>query len=100
MEQVSVLGTNYFEDIFTTSAPQHIDTTLEFVPSMVSADMNRGLLLLFTEEETKSAVFQMHPSKAPGPDGMSSLFFQKYWNIMGTNVIAGVLSVLTSGYIL
>ena len=46
------------------------------------------------------ALFQMHPSKAPGPDGMSSFFFQKYWNIVGANVSAAVLSVLNSGMML
>ena len=42
----------------------------------------------------------MHPSKAPGSDGMSSFFFQKYWHIVGNSISNAVLSVLNSGKIL
>ena len=43
------------------------------------------------------ALFSMHPSKAPGPDGMSPFFFQKYWHIVGPDVTGVVLSVLHFG---
>ena len=42
----------------------------------------------------------MHPSKSPGPDGMSLFFFQKYWHIVGRDVIEAVLSVLNLGHFL
>ena len=42
----------------------------------------------------------MHPSKSPGPDGMSPFFFQKYENIVGDDVIEELLSVLSSGHFL
>ena len=60
--------------------------------------MNSRLLRPFSAEEVKQAVFQMHPSKLPSPDGMSCFFFQKYWHIVGSDVITTVLSVLASAY--
>ena len=45
---------------------------------MVILEMNNMLLEEFTPEEVKKALFQMNPTKAPGPDGMNTLFFQKY----------------------
>ena len=37
--------------------------------------MNQILLRMATEEEVRQALFMMHPEKAPGPDGMTALFF-------------------------
>ena len=42
----------------------------------------------------------MHLSKSPRPDGMSHFFFQKYWDIVGLDVIEAILSVLHSGHCL
>ncbi|XP_041011307.1 uncharacterized protein LOC121255086 [Juglans microcarpa x Juglans regia] len=39
----------------------------------------------------------MHPSKAPGLDGMSPISFQKYWRIIGSSVTKSVLLALNSG---
>ena len=37
---------------------------------------------------------QMHPGKAPRPDGMNLSCFQKYWQIVGEDVIQAVPNVL------
>ena len=58
--------------------------------------MNQFLTKEFTKEEVEEALKQMHPTKAPGPDGMSAIFFQKYWNIGGNDVICMILNVLNS----
>jgi hypothetical protein len=36
----------------------------------------------------------MFPTKAPGPDGFPAHFFQRHWNVCGTEVTAVVLRIL------
>lgn len=62
--------------------------------------MNESLTQRNTSVGVRTTLFQMHPSKSPGPDGMSSFFFQKYWHIIGTDVTDVVLSVLHSSHML
>ena len=59
--------------------------------------MNKELLAEFKAAEVWKALKQMHPTKAPGPDGMSPLFFHQYWDVIGSDVISCVLKVLNSG---
>ena len=77
-----------------------METVLDPVERLVTPNMNQQLLQPYTLEEIKRALFQMHPSKSPGPDGMSPFFFQKYWHIVGNDVVRAVLSVLNSGHLL
>ena len=59
--------------------------------------MNNGLLRPATEEEVCQALFLMHPEKAPGPDGMTALFFQHAWHIIKTDLVAMVNNFLITG---
>ena len=38
----------------------------------------------------------MAPLKAPGPDGMSHLFYQHYWNLVGDDVCQSILTFLNN----
>ena len=93
MESIAI---EYFQLLFVSSNPTHIAPVTQLVDEVVTHDMNMKLLHPFTTEEVKSALFQMHPSKAPGPDGMTALFFQKYWHIVGWHVTDAVLDCLNS----
>ena len=68
--------------------------------SIVTPNTNADLMRPFTHDEVKIALFQMHPSKAPSPDGMTALFFQKYWHLVGFDVSHAVLDFLNSGRML
>jgi hypothetical protein len=52
---------------------------------------------IFTEEEVKRALFQMHPSKAPGVDGFTAGFYQRHWNLVGPELCGAVLGFLNGG---
>ncbi|KAK4381004.1 LINE-1 retrotransposable element O protein [Sesamum angolense] len=57
-------------------------------------DMNEALIQPFSPDEVKLAIFPMYPYKSPGPDGMSQIFYQKYWHIVGTEITSFVLEFL------
>ena len=56
--------------------------------------MNSNLIGYFSREEVELALKQMAPLKAPRPDGMPPIFFQKFWNTVGDDVVEAVLSCL------
>lgn len=49
-----------------------------------------------SEEEIKTALFNMALGKAPSPDGFRPIFFQKSWDILGHRLIQLVKDVFTS----
>lgn len=58
------------------------------------AEMNEALTAPITDNEIKDVVFSINPEKAPGPDGMTSLFYQRFWNLIGKDVIRMVRDFL------
>ena len=90
---------DYFKDIYSTSFPADFGASLGAVDRKISDTMNEDLLLEFRAEEIRRALKQMHPTKSPGPDGMSPVFFQKYWDIVGPNVVGCALNILRTGVI-
>ena len=86
----------YYKGLFTTLTNLNMESVLASVDSVVIEEMARSLKHSYTEE-VQVALFQMHPSKSPGPDDMSPFFFQKFWHIVGHDVTVVVLSLLHSG---
>jgi hypothetical protein len=72
-------------------------TLLHFVQERVNDDMRSFLDRPFTEEEVRTALFQMHPSKAPGVDGLTAGFFQRHWELVKPVVVPAVLQFLSGG---
>ena len=91
---------DYFTNIFSTASPSSFEASLESINLRITTDMNKSLLKDFSEVEVRKALQQMHPTKAPDPDGMSPIFYQKYWEVVGDSVIKCVLQSLNSGCLL
>ncbi|XP_023642406.1 uncharacterized protein LOC111831641 [Capsella rubella] len=73
------------------------ETWLLEVPVLVTPSMNVSLTREITEEEVKRALFSLHPTKTPGPDGMTALFYQKFWDVIKKDLTTLVKNFFTSG---
>lgn len=90
---------DYFDNMFTSKNPtmQQLESALKGMPCKISSEMNAHLDQPYTEAEITEALSQMHPSKAPGSDGLPTAFFQKHWKSVNQGVIAVCLHVLNDG---
>lgn len=95
-EHVERVLINYYDDLFSSSNPSNIEEVCEVVSGKLSKDHKVWCEMEYTPEEVKEAIFQMHPLKAPGPDGLPALFFQKFWHIVGREVQDLVLKFLNN----
>ncbi|XP_019159671.1 PREDICTED: uncharacterized protein LOC109156272 [Ipomoea nil] len=74
---------NYFSNLFT-SAQGDMGPVLTCLTRRFDDNQNDMLLRTVTAEEVKGALFAMHP----GPDGLSSGFFQTHWSTIGPEVVS------------
>ncbi|XP_074308855.1 uncharacterized protein LOC141643553 [Silene latifolia] len=93
-EGIKKVAVDYFTQLFASSEPVLMEDDFRGVEGRVTGDMNQSLKEPYTGADVLDALNQMHPQKAPGPDGMNALFFQTYWHIVGASVIKGCLAIL------
>ena len=89
----------YFEGIFTSSNPSSFEEILDGVLHTVIAEDNVGVASDFHANKVFQALKQMAPLTAPGPDGMSHIFYKSFWHIVGKDVTEVVLNALNSSII-
>ncbi|PKA49314.1 integrator complex subunit 11 [Apostasia shenzhenica] len=88
---------HYFENIFSSDVPRNIVTVKSGIHKHLNKEAVESLKRQYTREEIERALFQIHPTKAPGLDGFHALFYQKFWNLLGLEVCNFALSVLNDG---
>lgn len=60
--------------------------------------MNESLIRVVTDAEIREAVFGIKASSAPGNDGLNGLFFQKYWDIIGSDISKEIRDFFIQGF--
>ena len=98
IQDITGVATSYFQNMFKAGTCAKMKYCLNAVPYKITIEMHQLLTSDYSAEEIKAALFQMGPMKAPCPNGMNALFYQKFWHIVGDNVIVTVLDFLNSGY--
>lgn len=95
-ETIEEVISDYYENLFTSLNPSssEIQDVINCVRPVISQEINMKLLKPFTKDEIYAALKQMHPCKAPGPDGMHAIFYQRFWHILGDEVTSFVTNIL------
>ena len=100
LEEVVEVATDYFNNLFSVGKADQMEECLNTVPIKVTDNMQEVLLGEFIAEEVKVGLFHMGPTKAPGLDAMNALFYQKFWHIVGDDVVSAIFDFLNNGNML
>ncbi|VAI29049.1 unnamed protein product [Triticum turgidum subsp. durum] len=85
---------DFYSNMFTSEPCDSLELVLEAIPCKVTEDMNEDLCKEYTNEEIRTALFQMGPTKAPGPDGFPALFYQIHWDVLAEDICAAIKGFL------
>ena len=88
------IGWNHFNNLLGSYHPR------ECTLNIASLDFSTCNLEVLDDpisvEEVKKAIFEMHPEKAPGPDGFTGLFYRHCWAAICTDFMAAVRKLETA----
>lgn len=75
-----------FQQLFTEDDVSFLQDLENLILRAITAKENASICLPPTLLEIKQVIFGMQNLKAPGPDGLPSLFYKRYWPTVGDAV--------------
>lgn len=96
-KELQETATMFFKDLFISDGVEDPLQIMSEIQSCISQEDNSMLNATYSAAEIYSAVKMMGATKAPGWDGLSTLFFQMYWHAVGANVVHFCLGILNDG---
>ncbi|KAL9438929.1 hypothetical protein AB3S75_024574 [Citrus x aurantiifolia] len=86
----------YFQDLFSSlnHTKAQMDAALEGMKLKVTEEMNDRLAEPFTAEDISEALAQMCPTKAPGLNGLPTVFYHKHSQFVKEWVLSTCLHIL------
>ncbi|XP_021605634.1 uncharacterized protein LOC110610068 [Manihot esculenta] len=92
--QLKELASGYYQELYSKDLA--VDCSHFVRPDGPALSSSQWLLLdrPFSHDEVYDALRLMSPYKAPGPNGLQAVFFQKSWSAVGSQVSAFIIEVL------
>ncbi|GJT04646.1 aspartic peptidase [Tanacetum coccineum] len=91
---------SHYEQFLGSSTDCNILNEEGLFSNKVPADIASNMVRDVTNEEIKAAMFDIGDDRAPGPDGYTSVFFKKGWNIVGDDICNAVRDFFSNGLLL
>ena len=98
-EAMCKLVQDFFESLHTSEVQDIDASVLNDVQKKVSVEMNRGLTAPFTPDEVRKVLFSIGDLKAPGPDGLHAVFYKRFWDMLGGDLVQEVLQAINTATI-
>uniref|UniRef100_A0A803P5W9 Reverse transcriptase domain-containing protein n=1 Tax=Cannabis sativa TaxID=3483 RepID=A0A803P5W9_CANSA len=98
-KEISGIINGYFTDLCTSFNPEIPNDLEKMYDNKIDEEVNRNLTSISLFEEIKEVVFNIHPLKSPGPDGLPGCFFRKYWDSVGRKVCLAIQEAFRIGEI-
>lgn len=99
LDSIFITIQDHFRNVYTSENASNNFDCLHVLPQVVQPFMNDRLLDLVSDGEIKTAVDSLGATKAPGPDGLNGLFYQKNWETVGRAVCEAIHRFFREGVI-
>ncbi|GJR85530.1 hypothetical protein Tco_0209541 [Tanacetum coccineum] len=106
-DNVEVVG-NHVADVFVSHYQEFLGTNMarddlyteDLFSKKISNTTCSNMVRTVSDVEIKAAMFDIGDDRAPGPDGYTSAFLKKSWDIVGNDVCNAVRDFFTNGQLL
>lgn len=91
----------FFKNLYSSSKECYLRIPGQWIELSFqeNVELSRALLEPITNKEVWTALKCLKPHKAPGPDGLHPVFFQKNWDLTGQSMVEFVKGVFRTGKI-
>ncbi|XP_021996242.2 uncharacterized protein LOC110893442 [Helianthus annuus] len=91
---------NHFSNFFGSVGDIAEHPMPDLFTKVLSEDKATAMAWMVSNEEIKQAMFSIAGNKAPGPDGYTSIFFKKSWDVIGNDICSAVRDFFDNGSLL